>query len=234
MKYVLNADGSIKIGPGGHPMVDPEVAGKEHHEIDAIGAQTRITTLNTESAGYRKRAQTAEKALKPFEGIDANAATEAIATVATLGDDHKADMTKLKTDLEASYKTAVDGKDTEIKDLNGKLYALNVTNKFSTSEIVKKTILPPDIAATYFGKHFQEDGSAKDSSGNVIYSKEKPGEPAGFDEALGVIIEQYPQKANILLSDNQQGGGGHNQGGGGGGGELSSRDSIKAGLAARA
>ncbi len=234
MNYVLDENGNIKIGPTGKPLVKG-ADGKEF-EIDAIGAQEHITTLNTESAGYRKRAQSAEKTLKTFEGIeDPVAALEAIKTVSTLGDDHKANMTKLRAELEGSYKSALDGKDAEIAELNGSLYTLNVTNQFNTSPVVKGTIFAktPDIAATYFGKHFQQDGTAQDSAGNVIYSKENPGQPAGFDEALEVIIDQYPMKDNILLSDNSPGGGGHQSQNHQQEQTLSSRDSIKAGLEAR-
>ncbi|MEV0651309.1 DUF6651 domain-containing protein, partial [Phytomonospora sp. NPDC050363] len=52
-----------------------------------------------------------------------------------------------------------------------------------------------------------EDGNvvAYDPSGNKIYSRAKPGELAGFDEALEFLVEQYPQKDHILKASGNTG-----------------------------
>ena len=62
-------------------------------------------------------------------------------------------------------------------------------------------------------------------SGDLIHSKTNPGEPAGFTEALGIIIDAYPGKDNILSAT---GGGSGGQGGkGGGGGDATLADLKK-------
>jgi len=60
-----------------------------------------------------------------------------------------------------------------------------------------------------FGQSFKvEEGKvvAYDGSGNKIYSRSKPGETAGFDEALEFLVENYPQKDHILKASGNSGG----------------------------
>jgi hypothetical protein len=93
-----------------------------------------------------------------------------------------------------------------------------------TGDQQPKTLLPPDIAETYFGKHFKleqgKNGSPAvvgyDIKGNQIYSRKKPGELADFDEAIVRIVEDYPAKDQIMRGG--KGGSGGDGGGGGGGG----------------
>jgi len=108
-------------------------------------------------------------------------------------------------------------KDSEIR-------RLMVTNKFAVSSFFvgekKKTTLPPDIGEAYFGKNFKVeeiDGESKlrayYSNGEPIISRLNPGEPAEFEEAMGLIIDAYPGKDGILAAPGggSGGGGGHGQ-----------------------
>ena len=144
-------------------------------------------------------------------------------------------MTKenMKNTINTAWEEKEKDWETEKTTLTGKLFTAKVGSQFATSEAIKKTVLTPDIAATFFGKHFDADGTAKDDSGNVIYSKEKPGEPAEFEEAIGIIIENYPGKESILRGTGSEGGGGKKFQGRDGGEEKTTHDKIKAGLAAR-
>lgn len=75
-----------------------------------------------------------------------------------------------------------------------------------------------------FGRHFKVvDGklAASDANGNPIYSRKQPGAQADFDEALGILIDQYPHKDSILKADNKPGSGAPANGGGGKGGSKS-------------
>lgn len=70
----------------------------------------------------------------------------------------------------------------------------------------------------YFGKAFSiEEGKvvAKDANGNKLYSAASPGDLAGFDEALEMLVNQYPGKDHILKGSGASGSGA--QGGHGGG-----------------
>ena len=106
--------------------------------------------------------------------------------------------------------------------------------------------LPADIVQARFGRHFTiQEGrvQAKDAAGNVIYSKSNPGAPADFDEALGILVEQYPQRDSILKGTGQSGSGSSSGSGGSGGGakktisrtqfnSMSPQDQASAGMEA--
>jgi hypothetical protein len=209
-EYVLTADGSIKCQDG-----KPVVKGDDGKEftIDAIGAQKTITTLHAESAEHRKKAAERAKLLEQFGDIDPVKAKEALATVASMSTDHKLEVETLKASLNKTWQEKYDAAEKGAKELSDKLYQATVIKNFATSEVVKKTILTPDIAAKFFGEHFAIDGTAKDAKGNLIYSKTKPGEPAGFDEALDFLIEAYPNKNSIIRGSGADGSGGHHSGG---------------------
>ena len=53
------------------------------------------------------------------------------------------------------------------------------------------------MVQSVFGKHLKvEDGNvvAYDAHGNKLYSKARPGEAADFDEALEILVDQYPYR----------------------------------------
>ncbi|MGD9156794.1 MAG: hypothetical protein PVG39_00170 [Desulfobacteraceae bacterium] len=120
-----------------------------------------------------------------------------------------------------------------IEKLNQQIRRLLVSNKFAVSKYFSGggdksvTILPSNIAEDHFGKYFQvEEGNdgmptikALYANGDPVLSKVNPGEPADFEEAIGLIIDQYPGKESILRGTS----GG--SGGGGGGGEDETGDS---------
>jgi hypothetical protein len=93
-----------------------------------------------------------------------------------------------------------------------------VTNKFSQSKFVQDgLVIPPDFAEARFGKSFKiVDGKvvAHDGQGKPIYSRKRPGEIAEFDEALEVLVDEYPEKARILKGAGASGSGKPPQGAG--------------------
>ncbi|HEJ3129468.1 TPA: hypothetical protein SL290_006283, partial [Pseudomonas aeruginosa] len=46
-----------------------------------------------------------------------------------------------------------------------------------------------------------------DAHGNKLYSKARPGEAADFDEALEILVDQYPYRDQILKGSGHSGGG---------------------------
>ena len=224
MKYKLTENGNIAIKDGHPVIVDDD--GKES-TIDALGANEKIKGLVAESNGRRKKlgakSQELEEALEKvstltakFDGID--------------------DKNKIKVEeLTSSINKIWEGKQAEWEEekttLNGNLFNATTGAKFATSKVAKTLVLPADIALATFGKSFKPDGTAIDSAGNVILSTTEPGKPAGFDEALTHLINEYPNKDAILKS-NAEGGGGSQQGSGGGyEAEKTAKQNIKEGIA---
>jgi hypothetical protein len=61
-----------------------------------------------------------------------------------------------------------------------------------------------------FGNAFKLEGDAivaYDTTGNKIFSRLKPGDIAGFDEALDILIDAYPYRDHILKGSGASGGG---------------------------
>lgn len=176
-------------------------------------------------------------------------ATAALETVANFNDKDyiKADkVEEFKRQINDDWKAKLDQKDTQIKSihdahalaLSGKdarIRKLMVSNQFAQSSWFvgdkKKTTLGPDIAESFWGEHFRVEEAGEDDLKLVAYydragkdailSKHNPGEPATFEEAVGLLIDRYPRKNEILVSGDGGSGGGGGQGGAGTGDEIS-------------
>lgn len=193
--------------------------------FDANAAVEKITALNNESAKHRHEAKTALEKLSVFEGIDPGIAKKAIELTKNLDAKKLIDageVEKVKESIAKAYdaqtgemKTSYEKKLKELsKDVESKdaaIFTLMVTNKFSQSKFVADALtIPPDFAEARFGRSFKiVDGKvvAYDGNGKQIYSRKRPGEVADFDEALEVLVDEYPEKARILKGAGASGGG---------------------------
>jgi len=155
---------------------------------------------------------------------------------------------KLKKEMSDAYEEKLRIKDVSFADrekengvvvegLNKQIRKLMVSNNFSTSKHFNGndsiTILPANIAEDHFGKHFlvEEDANknlvtkAYYSNGDIVLSKTNPGEPAEFEEAIGLIIDKYPGREGIVRAS--KGGSGGSGGSGGGNEDVSDIANLK-------
>lgn len=188
--------------------------------FDAPGTIATITRLNGEAKGHREAKEAAEAKLKVFDGLDAAAAKDAIEKIKKIDDKKLIDAGEVDKVREAAIKAVRDEMAPAVAErdkLRGELHAEKIGGSFSRSKfIADKLAIPADLVEARFGKHFEVvDGKivAKDSAGNQIYSPSSPGNPAGFDEALEVLVNGYPQKDSILKGGNGGGGGAPGKGG---------------------
>jgi len=232
MKLKLDETGNAVIVEGKPIYVYDD--GKEI-PFDAESAIKKISNLTEEKSRHYAKYEEAAKKLERFGDMDPEAiqekmkvwseidldeAREAIATVANLKDGDlvragqveqlKAEMKKAYVEKEREIHQSWERKATElnstIEKKNKTIHELMVTSRFASSPtILKKTILPPDIAATYFERNFRVEGDESNvrvvgytNNGERIFSKERPGELADFEEAINVIIDSYPMKDQIL------------------------------------
>lgn len=155
-------------------------------------------------------------------------ADEALQTVANFNDKDylKAEkVDKLKAEITSAYEDKIKNIgiafgekekvfNAQLEKQQGQIRKLLISNKFAISKYFSgggdksKTILPSNIAEDHFGKHFRvEDGPdglpitrAYYADGDPVISRVNPGEPADFEEAIGLIIDKYPNKESILRS----------------------------------
>jgi hypothetical protein len=222
MKLKLDASGNAVLQDGLPVYVHDD--GKEI-PFDAPAAMAKIGELNKENKGHRERAEKAEASLKVFEGLNPEAARAALATVKSLDDKKLIDAGKvdevvaeatkawqIKLDeQDKAYKVKLEEKDRTIQDRDGQIYSLMVTGQFASSKFIdQKITVPRGMMADTFGRSFKvEDGKvvAYGPDGNKIYSRQRPGDLANFDEALEILVESYPDKEGILKGTGNSGSG---------------------------
>lgn len=257
MKLELKTDAETKApvmdDQGRIIYLDTDDDGKEY-PLDPVAMYGKIASLNTENRKHREKNEELVKLYEPFKGIEdltewKGKADKALETVANFNDKDwmKADkVDQLKREMAAAYEDKLKAKDQGIADmevkhagaiekLNTTIRQLMVSSRFSASkyfgdaESNSVTILPPDIAESYFGKFFKVEAGdngepitrAYFSNGDPVLSKVNPGEPAEFEEAIGIIIDNHPTRDSIIRAS---GGGSGGAGGGGTGGEGGSDD----------
>jgi hypothetical protein len=202
---------------------------------DAEATVATISRLNGEAKAHREAKEAAETKLKGFDGIDdAEAARKALDTVRNLSTGELKTAAQVQEIKDAAAKSAQEAVaaatrtaaerektlgETNAK-LTGQLNGLIVGTAFSGSKFVaEKLAIPADIAQKFFGDRFKVDNGKLvplDRSGNPLFSAVRHGEHADVDEALQVMVSEYPNKDMILKGSGAQGSGaGGNQGAGG-------------------
>jgi len=238
----VDEKGNAVIVEGKIVYVDEDSADKKEYPLDPPSMYSKITELGTENKKHRDAKTATEAKFLAFADIEdieewKKNAEAAIETVANYNDKdlidagkvekmkeemkeaYEAKLTAAKTKADALAKSTADvvaGKDTEIR-------TLMVSNRFSVSPHFtgenSLTTMPPDVAEAFFGSNFKveagDDGKPSLKafmSGEEIMSLQNPGDPAGFEESISIIIDKYPNKDHILRASAGGSGGGGGQG----------------------
>lgn len=235
MKLKLDDKGNVVVQDG-KPVYVSDAGNDVVFDYDQT--LSTITKLNGEAKGHRERAEAAEAKLKPFDGIeDAQKARDAIELVSKLDskklidagkvDEVRAEATKAYEEKlkaqEEKYKPVVAERD----NLKTSLFKEKIGGSFSRSKyIAEKLAIPSDLVEARFGTAFTiEDDRvvAKYPNGEKVFSLARPGEIADFDEALEMLVGQYPNKDQILKGSGASGGGAGGSGAGAGGKKTMTR-----------
>lgn len=227
MKLKLDANGNVVVQDG-----KPVYVKDDGSEVafDVMGTTQTIARLNAEAKSHRERAEQAEAKAKAFDGIEDPAkAREALQTIANLDAKKLVDageIDKVKSEISKAFQAQLDAVTSKAQEFEQQLYTEKVGGAFARSKLIvgdgenkPKLTIPPDMVEARFGKQFSiEDGRivAKDQHGQKIYSKSNPGELAGFDEALEFLVEQYPNRDQILRGSGASGSGAGRSAAGGG------------------
>jgi hypothetical protein len=209
MKYKVDENGNIVAKDGKPVVIDDD--GNES-TVDALSANKNlaakdreISTLKNEAREYRTGLKAAKEKLDKLGDADLDDILDKANRYGSLEDDHKAQFENYKKSLDDGVKA----KDDEIVKLRGELSNILIDNAIIEAPIVEKTIYPREHFKQLYRRHFElKDGKPVASiDGNIVYSKEKPGEPAPVAEALEFIIENDPAKDSILKGSGMQGSG---------------------------
>ena len=211
MKLKLDEKGNAVVSDGKPVYVYDD--GKEV-AFDAVGTRATIARLNEEAKANRERYESAESRLSAFAEIDPESAKKALSTVRNLDEKKLVDAGQRDEAVREAIK-ATEAKYTpvvkRVEALEQQLHQEKIGGGFARSKfIADKVFVPTNMVQATFGSQFKlEDGRVVgyDASGNKLFSRAKPGEPADFDEALEMIIEAYPDKDRILKGNNATGSG---------------------------
>ncbi len=210
--------------------------------LDAEHVTQKIKELSEEAKNRRLELREAQDKLKNYENIDPEQARKALETVANLDAKKMIDAgeaEKVKAEAIKAMQTKIDERETKIKEQEALLHSEMIGGRFSRSKYISdKMSQHPDVVQSIFGGAFKiEDGAvvAYYPNGNKVFSLERPGENANFDEALEALVSAYPHKDSLLKGPGS--GTGANAGGTGGGAlkkaNLTSVQKIAAGLKAK-
>jgi len=241
----------LKLDENGHVVVEDGKPVYIHTDgseapFDAEEAIKKVNLLGEEKTRHWTKAKNLESELEKYKPIeDIEAAIKALDVVANLdakqlidaGEVEKLKKTMTETleseksKLQELFNEKETGFKTELDQKNSTIFDLMVVSQFAKSPYFTgekpKTLLPPDMAADYFGKFFKVVGEGAEAkvvgfiNGEQIPSKKNLGNPAEFDEAITAIIDAYPMKDRIMRAT---------KGGPGGDGNLGSDqlgDTIK-------
>ena len=213
MKLKMDKDGHVVVNEDGNPVYVHD-DGKEI-PFDAPKAFEKIKALGVEAKEWRLKYEKSEKTLKEFEGIeDPQAAIKAMATVKNLDQKKLIDageVEKVKGEVQKAMQAKIDDVSRELTDAKAVLQRELIGGRFARSKFIsEKLVIPIDLVQAKFEAAFKiVDGKviAHDAHGNQIYSKERPGEPADFEEAMSVLVDTYPNRDSIMKGSGAAGAG---------------------------
>lgn len=121
---------------------------------------------------------------------------------------------KLKGQLEAQHtaalKSVTERAEAVERELQDRIRGLAFAQAAEWFGPTGKTILPPDVAETYFSRYleFGENRTlhVKDLTGRVILDA-TTGRPMAFEKAIGVLIAQMPNRDAVLRGSGKTGSG---------------------------
>ena len=220
MKLKMDKDGHVVVNADGNPIYVHD-DGTEA-QFDAQKAFDKIKSLGEEAKGWRLKYEKTEKTLKDFEGIeDPQVAIKAMAIVKNLDQKKLIDageVEKVKGEVQKAMQAKIDEVSTQLTDAKAVLQRELIGGRFARSKFInEKLVIPIDLVQAKFEAAFKiVDGKviAHDAHGNQIYSKERPGEPADFEEAMSVLVDTYPNRDSILKGTGGAGAGMQQPGGG--------------------
>jgi hypothetical protein len=103
---------------------------------------------------------------------------------------------------DSSSKATDDSLAAQVAELRAAVAAQKIASRFELSNYVaEKLTVPADMLAARFGSSFAvENGQVvgRSVTGSPVFSRMRLGEIAEFDEALELLIQDYPYKDAIL------------------------------------
>jgi hypothetical protein len=212
MPWKMNGD-AIEVKDG-NPVWVYEDTGKE---IAVDGKQTfsKIAELTTKANERKQELDKLQETVAKYAGIeDPAAALKAMETMKSLDQKKLIDageVEKVKAETKSAMQKVIDDLQGQITSKDQVLNKTLVGGSFAKSKFIAENCVIPRgfIESAFSGLFKVEEGNvvAYDQAGNKIYSREKPGELADFDEAISTLISTHPDRDRILKAPATSGSG---------------------------
>lgn len=202
----------------------------------------RLNEVNGESASRRREIKDLNEKLETFKDLDPEEARKALETVKNFDDKKLVDageIEKIKQEAiqgtETKYQTLIAEKyeplEGRLDDMKKKLNNEIIGNLFANSTYIKEElVVPAKMIRDSFGEHVTiEDESVtfRYANGEEVFSKAKPGDKAGFDEAIELLIGASSMRDYLIKGTPGRGGSGGPAPGTGSGDGLGGQKIIK-------
>jgi hypothetical protein len=228
MKIKLDENGKPVLSEDGHPVyIFEDEDGSEEKPVNVPSLFDKIRELNNEAKQHRLAKKELAEKYKTLEEMELENVEEFVKTavknaetISNFNDkDFKsaAEVEKIKQGVKESYEEKMkeleknlhlikSESDNLIQQKDQNIRKLLIRGAFDSSDFIReKTVLTPDIAYDAFGKFFnieEEDGNlqvfAVSKSGDKLFSKTNPGDYAGTEEAIELIIREYSKSSDIM------------------------------------
>lgn len=173
-----------------------------------------ISSIKSEAIERRHKLKEYEEKLALYEGLDPEKAREALTKVESLDEKSQLEIEKLSKRYEEQMSERVGEVEAKYKQAIAELHNTQINNAFATSRFIDEFVaVPKSMMQAEFGKHFKytEHGvvglSNPSDPNSIIYSADNPSRPADFNEAIAKLVNQYPDKDNILKASGNSGSG---------------------------
>lgn len=167
---------------------------------------TKISELNSEARGYRKKASDATTELEKYSGVD----LEELAALKEKSLKASGDFDTLKEDLQTRFAEKEKGYTTQISSLSSQLEKVSIDKNLLSAATKGDAINPAQVAALLRGSvKLEEDGSISVMNGDKVVT-----DGNGENLSLDAYVEGW-LKENLHMVKGKGGGGGSggNQGG---------------------
>lgn len=198
----------------------PELRDGNPVYLDANGRENvfniaDLPKINGEARAHRERADALAKQYKAFEGLDPEAVQAALQFQRDNADKElidKGEVEKVRNAVSGEWSKKLTAAEQRAATLESQIQSLVTDNAFASSKFVKEQIaIPADMMQAAFAKFFKyEDGQlvAYGRDGNKLYSAKNPNAEISFDEAIELLVADYPNRDQILKAPDHSGGGG--------------------------
>lgn len=209
----------------GKPLYVNKKTGQES-ALDINEYVSKVTALNKENMERRQENNELKEKLDTYGDLDPDKARVALKTMENLQDKELLEADKVEElkdqinqayesklqQTKDSYEARLREKDKVLAGKDQQIHRALIESAFLSSEYIRQhMVIPEDIAYKQFGENFKvEEYNGKPIAvgyidDSPVYSLEKPGELAKFEEAIQLIVDKYPLKDRILKGADSNG-----------------------------